>query len=449
MGDDSGERRAAMMSVYHHSLGRQLELRGAPAVLLPPAVRPMPLEAALEIIEGASSRGDDRRREVLWTLLRSAPPPPSLGDPDESRYMPAVRAFAKRCDFDLQQYDERRAAYRKRGTLFAGALVAYANGHDAAFGALREQHANEDNAGVGLEAAAENRYAPLAPQAYLNALPLSGTRRTDLANGLLKLEDEVGMRLPSFVNELADATAFSEGFGGLPSTGLVVYPTAAVIVQDVPTLRVSVTATTFVHADSLDAIVTVIDPQNWDKWGEAFKRVRYVTETADGDYEDLAKRPEPGRPLDESMLLREEVEFRSGQSSTVIAEFDNVLSVLLTRDDDNHRADLTFRLWSSISSRYLWDGRPGGILVDEGFTKVRPLLPQTEREKYADYAPTADVWRVTVNKVLRFADRTPASWDDTPLQFGKSLCYLAPAALTWWLQSDIYNAAREGANGTG
>ena len=84
----------------------------------------------------------------------------------------------------------------------------------------------------------------------------------------------------------------------------------------------------------------------------------------------------------------------------------------------------------SCESRYLWDARAGGILLDQGFIKARPV------------GSDGKTWRVTIRKVLRFADRTPSSWGDTPLQFGESLNYLAPAALSWWLQSDLYAAER-------
>jgi len=53
---------AALMSVYYHSLGRRLEMSGAPAVLLPPAVRPTPIERALEEVR---KKAWGRRHEVV------------------------------------------------------------------------------------------------------------------------------------------------------------------------------------------------------------------------------------------------------------------------------------------------------------------------------------------------------------------------------------------------
>jgi hypothetical protein len=58
----------------------------------------------------------------------------------------------------------------------------------------------------------------------------------------------------------------------------------------------------------------------------------------------------------------------------------------------------------------------------------------------AELVPIENRWRVTTRKVLRFSDRTPyanaAGW----LDFGQLLNYLAPAAVTWWLETDFYGA---------
>jgi hypothetical protein len=56
---------------------------------------------------------------------------------------------------------------------------------------------------------------------------------------------------------------------------------------------------------------------------------------------------------------------------------------------------------------------------------VRPLAENT--------------WRITSRKVLRFADRTPRVGASGWLDFGQILNYLAPAALTWWVESETYS----------
>lgn len=437
---------AAMLSVYYHSLGRQLELRGAPAMLLVPAVRPMPLEEALGIIERNSrnaaregqtavERAADVEREALWTMLRSTPPPPFVNPADtiDVRYSAALRRFAPR-GF-VEEYDGKRARYRSQSTLFSGALIAYARNDIETFDALRAAHARDATAFNAACAA-----APFNPQNYLDALACQTPENRERCQLKLQLlEDELGMSLQTFVNDLADATAFMEMLPW-PTTPFVVFPTAAVVVQDAPSLTVRVTATSLVTAASLEAISTELDPQNWSKWSDVFTDVRYV-EAAGRGYENLRQQPEMGKTLDErqTWLLREKVGIMSGLTPTQIAEFENVLGVGFTVKPDEDKADLRFWLERSLRSRYLWDERPGGILIDEGFTKVRPVFPT---EKGGRQQEDARVWRVTIRKALRFADRTPASWGDSPLQFGQSLNYLAPATLAWWLQSDIYNAAR-------
>ena len=53
-------------------------------------------------------------------------------------------------------------------------------------------------------------------------------------------------------------------------------------------------------------------------------------------------------------------------------------------------------------------------------------------------------WRVTTRKVLRFSDRTPYSKPTGGMDFGQLLNYLAPAAVTWWLETDFYSSEAMG-----
>jgi len=47
---------------------------------------------------------------------------------------------------------------------------------------------------------------------------------------------------------------------------------------------------------------------------------------------------------------------------------------------------------------------------------------------------------MTVRKVLKFSDRTPYSSAPGWLDFGQMLNYLAPASITWWLETELYSA---------
>ena len=469
---DQQDLKAALLSVYYHSLGRQLEMRGAPTVLLPPAVRPIPLQLALDIVRDQAidaGRQKTKRRpgdpvdceqEVLWAMLRSAPPPPIpspspklLGrrytaltsEPLNRRYAAPLRWFAEKLGFDLREYDDTRATYRAESGVFAAALMAYARGQFA--GIKPVIVAQGDEQGFDQAVIKHGAFGGESPRDYL--LRVAGSKQVQ--KELARIQDDIGLTLQALVNDFADCLAFLEVLGQQGDDGYRIYPTSSVVVQDSHNLTTKVTVTTLVRATSAEEIRKTLDPQNWQKFSDAFRVVRYVEDTATG-FKEVADNPDTGawgdvdkkgKPCPREMKLREVVQVPSGLSSTVIAEFENILRITLSQGKlgkDDGSADLTYSLYRSCTSRYLWDERPGGILLDQGFIKVRPLGDET--------------WRVTVRKILRFADRTPASWADTPLQFGQSLNYLAPAALSWWLQSDMYNAERfthgdRAADGTG
>lgn len=462
---DKQELKAALLSVYYHTLGRQFELRGAPTVLLPPLVRPKPLESALDIVlaqavaarqsgvpESEDKTGPvNRVQEVLWTMLRSTPPPP-LSNRKQTlhlRYPAPLRTFAHKVDFDLEEYDSRRQKYRVQSGLFAAALTAYASREYQAFEVLKDAYGNTPDF---TQAVLYHRVlGGASPQDYLADIAPQ-KRRKKIAGELARLQDDVGVSLHALVNDLADCMAFLDILdalkrtkpdslvhdGGTTEHSYRIYPTSALVVQDSQNLTTTVTVTTLVHAESLDLIKQTLDPQNWSKFSDAFKEIDYVQPVATG-FTKLAESHVPGewcgkdtsgKEGDKELLLREVVEVPSGLTTKVIARFENILHITLHERKlagGSGTAELTYRLFRCRNSRYLWDERPGGILLDQGYIKVRPL---------------GNVWRVTVRKILRFADRTPASWADTPLQFGQSLNYLAPAALSWWLQSDMYNAER-------
>lgn len=471
------------MSVNYHSLGRQLELRGAPTVLLPPVVRPMPLESALAIVhdhavearrqeearkkrlqEKPADRDQeateheyqavDREQEALWTMLRSTPPPP-LTDTQRERTLPQrypaiLRSFAETLRFRVDHYDHKRWEYRAQSSLFAAALTAYARGQPGAFVALKEAHnglAPNEPDSFSDAVVKQRAFGGDSPEAYLEAIaePETGdreavARRQAVAGRLARLQDDVGLTLSAAVNDLADCMAFFQVQPQQPDQGYRGLPTSLVVVQDSQNLTTTVTVTTLVQAADRRAITTALDPQNWQKFSDAFHEVDYVEDGPRG-FKRLTQSPtagewctnEKGGQEDNRLLLREVVEVPSGLNPTVIARFENILRIVLHEGPLDARggdARLTYSLYRCLNSRYLWDERPGGILLDQGYIKVTPL------------GNPGKTWRVSIRKILRFSDRTPASWADTPLQFGQSLNYLTPASLSWWLQSDMYNAER-------
>jgi hypothetical protein len=90
----------------------------------------------------------------------------------------------------------------------------------------------------------------------------------------------------------------------------------------------------------------------------------------------------------------------------------------------------------------LWDSRPGGLLIDGGYLVARPLSMQR------DGGVEHNHWRVTTRKVLQFSDRAPYSNPTGGMDFGQMLNYLAPAAVTWWLETDFYSSKALGKSRT-
>jgi hypothetical protein len=66
----------------------------------------------------------------------------------------------------------------------------------------------------------------------------------------------------------------------------------------------------------------------------------------------------------------------------------------------------------SIRSRILCDERTGGLSLDHGYLRVRPLAPGR--------------WQVTTRKIVKFSGRP---WLD----------HIAPATLRWWLENETFD----------
>jgi hypothetical protein len=112
------------------------------------------------------------------------------------------------------------------------------------------------------------------------------------------------------------------------------------------------------------------------------------------------------------------------------SSFHNVLRIEKhTVKEDAKDIDVEFSLSRSIRSRVMWDERSGGIVVNDGYLKVRHVLD--------------DRWRVTSRKRLRFSDRTPHLYGQGWRDLGQALNFLAPAALAWWMESETYSLASE------
>jgi hypothetical protein len=421
--------RAAMLSVYHHSIGSRLELRGAPAVMLPPDAEPLPLASALEHLADTKPR----LREAVWTLARAIPPA-GPRDYDAGRVSRYPRELMEVLDDDwtdrLSTFDRRRTAYRRQAHLYGAALIAYAQSDtNDAFDVIREQFAGLSTDEHDFDEGTRKSGVFGGTFSFSDYMEqeLGQAPDADVAReSLRKLEVELGLDLGTYVQEFADAVAFAESFDDDQPNDLRVFPTSSITVQDARTLQTRITVTALVSTTDFRCVQIGLDPQCWSLCSDAFLGSRYVRGAF--DLTSAATRPtgtykQPPR----SHIFEEDVVISWGADETRLAAFHNLLNVHVSGLESKITID--FDLNRSISSRILWDERPGGILVDEGYVKVRPV--------------TSDVWRITTRKTIRFSDRSPYAggygWHD----LGQVLNFLAPAALSWWLESELYSATCE------
>lgn len=392
----------AMLSVYYGSLGRELALSGAPAMLLPLQVRPMGLERALSLI-GSIAR--DRLRDAVWRVVRSVPPPHPWNE-RLPRYPAALEKVL--AGQDLGELDEKRKKYAKDASLFAAAATAHLDEHPAG-APVRKQLppalVDARNGVLGMTAAEA----------------VADLQDAEARQQLRDLEEEVGVSLSEYVAAFADVAAFDEWWKPQPKADeMVVYPATCVIRQNVENLMTTITVSAFVRS-KFETLEKAADPGSWADSSDVITKSKYVR----GPYE--LEPPDGLPPVGNSRMLEEQVNVYWGVDESSVGAFHNVLRIETHEVRPVKSIDVEYSLARSIDSRILWDARPGGLLVDQGFIKVRPLVKER--------------WRVTSRKTVLFSDRTPNSTGPGWFDFGQMLNYLAPAALTWWLESELYSAA--------
>jgi hypothetical protein len=436
--DEQAEVRHAMLSVYYLSLGREWQLHGAPTVLLPPEVRPLKLADALDILRRQPHPG--RLADAIWRIIRSVPLRPDGDD----RPGPVERRFPALADLVgsewLAEVDRRRRAYRSGANLFAVALDSIARGKqelaERLLRILEEQ--SDEKLPPGDFSSAIRSTLGVSLRELLDTLsdqvdppePDSGSTRRTLGQQLATLEEELGRNTQELMVDFAEAAAYfdlpipRELSGGSwksdeDDRDITVYPVSSSITQDTATLTTVTTVTTIVRGD-FASLATAVDPLNWPRSSDVFVSTGYVQDP-------ISLRPleEPptGRDDGRNRLLREQVAFTWGTSREQGGEFDAVLNSAYNVHEPF--ITLKFSLCRSLSSRVLWDSRAGGILLDSGYIKARPV--------------SRGCWRVTSRKVLRFSDRTPDVSEPGWFDQGKLLNYLAPASMCWWIESETYS----------
>ena len=411
--------RYAMLSVYYRSLGSQLESRGAPVIAVPPEVRPLSLEEALHRIK---EEFPTRLWDAYWRIVRSVPVEGWHERPADRRY---PRAFVNCIDPEqLEALDVRRRRSRAGARAFAAALQACAE----------RQWPEAEQLADRVEGQAGSKDDPpftdmsqsllgMTAGAFLRWVLRDEQRKARIWEELRKLEEEVGLNLSEFVEDFADAVAFAnfrEQCGARPT----MLTSSSVIRQNANTLTTTATVTALVE-NKFNVLVNALDPLGWSKCSDVIEKTEYLK-----DPFDLTSRRDDtrlGQGFGDCRFLFEQVGINWGNDEDQIAEFRNVLAIdKFSVHPDLKSITVPFRLCRSIDSRILWDQRAGGILVDGGSIVARPVGPGR--------------WRLTTRKVLRFSDRTPYSnapgWRD----FGQMLNYLAPASVTWWLETEMHSA---------
>jgi hypothetical protein len=417
--DEEAHLRHAMLSAYCHALGKQLILRDqdAPAVQLLPEVRLLTLAEALETLR----RWPDWLRHAVWRLVRAVPVARLPDDRVDRRY-PSELLDIVRHD-QLAELDERRRTCRAGAQLFAAALVT---GADRCWDELDDRHRLLDGQADG---------SPLGHTAReLLAAMLRSQDRT-VGQQVAALEDEVGLTISELAEALADAVAFTDfaAASGLWPAGpgsSTIQPVASVARQDAGTLTTTATATILVQGD-LDTLGRAIDPRSWPLSSDVIQTTRYVGDAFALDPLPVEQLPPIGKGWDGSRLLEETAAISWRRDAGQQAWFHNVLRIdRFTVDHGLGTIDLEFSLSRSIGSKVLWDERAGGILLDEGYLKVRPL--------------GGNCWRVTGRKTLKFGDRTPHARAPVWSGLGQLLNLVAPATLIRWLETDMFHVAAEG-----
>ncbi|HEU5483424.1 MAG TPA: hypothetical protein VFU98_00845 [Microlunatus sp.] len=423
----------AMLSVYYASIGDRFAISGAPSAFVPPEVAPMPLAEALAVLADDRSQLD----QALWQIVRNTPI--RQAGETTSRYPPEIDAYL---DPGRQaRLDRRRAAYRKGASLLAACLRACHHDDRDLFDALRSAAA--------AEAIMTNEGFRRVLRLLFDETPeefLDRAGRTSIDDRLWSqarqqitaIESEVSLGIAAYVERLASTAAYDAFLDAQHRQGdrsqppMAIYPVASPIQQSTDELWTCATVTTLAHGDE-DILLAATDPANWHDGSDVIETSYYV----DDPVALTPGGPQYGEDGSITGLIYEVAAVSWGRDRGQQGVFRNVLNVSrkLERVPGTRRRaiDIRFSLCRSISSSVLWDDRAGGITMNEGFMRVVPL--------------GGDRWRVTSRKLLRFSDRTPYSGTTGWADFGQMLNYLAPAALSWWVETETYSLGRRATSG--
>jgi hypothetical protein len=422
-----------MQSVYYHSIGRRFVSESAPAVLLP-GLDPMSLAEALQTLAAA----DTWMRQAIWTIARAIAPLPlsSAADPRQGieRYPRALLdVLTTREGEQLAAFEQLRGGFCREAEILSSALVALAPLSDCweRFDAVQRAYAGPggnrrsplDTAlceALNLDPADDENAFTVAK--YLEEELHRSSAPQECERELRGFEREVGMGLADFMWQFADSVAFKRCFATEPPAN--VFPAASITVQDTGSLMTQVTVSALVADLGFEALRVAMDPQCWSDGSEAFRSTRFV----EGPFDLAPLDPPPplGDPGPPPRMLEEDVVLLWGREDEEAGSCRNVLRMnRLDFDTAGARIDVEYDLCRSVSSRMLWDVRPGGLLSDSGYSLAR------------DVCGVPGLWRVTSHKTVLWSDRLPYA-SGAGHDFGEALNYLSPALTCWWLESEMY-----------
>lgn len=417
----------AMLSVYYASIDDQFTVSGAPSIAIPPEVKPLPLAEALAIL----ANDQDRLARALWQIVRTTPI--RQAHDEKPRYPEEIEPYLSQDD--QLELDAVRREYRRGASLVSACLRACHHDDPSLFDALRQA--------IQGGTLRENQGFKEVVLLLFNEDPEAFTSRvsehwSQTWQQIDEIEKEVGFGIAAYVEQLAATAAYQAFILQLPQwrnhttrAPLTVYPVSSVIKQSTEQLWTMATVTTLATGSYRD-LLQAADPANWHDGSDVINRSEYISDPMRPDTPD---RPQGALEPNATRYLHEVAAMTWGDDEAQRAEFRNVLNVAQSIDKPPRPArptiEVEFSLCRSISSDVLWDHRRGGITMNEGFLRISPLGHRH--------------WRITSRKLLRFSDRTPYSGGSGLTDFGQMLNYLAPAALSWWVETETYSLGQRAA----
>ena len=360
------EWREAMLSVYYHCLGKQWQQQGAPAVLLPPSIRPLGLAAALDRL----SESPPRLEAAIWRIIRSAPWRQTADGTADVEYPPALSEHVR--SGWLEDVDALRRQYRKCANLCATALYLLADNdiQDAkrlagiVLAQEKEQPSNEASSSIferlssvaGYELSAgltqQGGFLSRVRDAFNLPKTRSSATTAQARAELAELESRVGSSARALMMNFADAFAFDDTGCPIPGarsdkseSALYIYPVSSVVVQETSTLTTRATVTAMVDGP-FELIRQVVDPQSWSKSSDVMTRTDYVTNAFRPN--PLNPAPQRGSGYEGSRLLHETAEISWGTSDDQQGVFDVILNTTFEVAEKEKTIDVGYTLGSGL-----------------------------------------------------------------------------------------------------